>query len=92
MSEQPSRRLTVGAETFIVKFAGPYTEHDGMRWFAITTIARGESDRTICGHFLIGSTEYEVGGLSGTGPTPEDAYRALEQKLVLMKSREPKLS
>lgn len=89
MIEPPTRRLTIGGETFVVKFHGARSDGPTAIWSAVTVIARDEAGRAVCGHSLAGSPGVEVAGLSGTGPTPEEAYRDLEQKLAMMKSCEP---
>jgi hypothetical protein len=90
MSQPISQRLTVGSDTFIVKVHGPYSQQGETLWLATTVIAmpRTKDDRTIAGDAFIGSPEYQVGGLSGSGGTPDAAYHDLEEKLTEVKAHE----
>jgi hypothetical protein len=88
MSQPESQRLTVGRDTFIVKFAGPYSHQGETLWFAKSVIARDKDDRVTAGDAHIGSPGYQVACLNGTGGTPDDAYRDLEDRLAKLKSHE----
>jgi hypothetical protein len=82
--EHRARGAVVGPE----RAAGPYPHQGETLWLAKTVIARSKDDRTIAGDALIGSQEYQVAALNGTGGTPDNAYHDLEERLANLKSHE----
>ena len=94
MRRPKSRRLTMGPDTFMVKFAGPFSHQGETLWFAKTVIASDQDDRIIAGDAFLGSLqsqqvdEHQVAGLNGIGGTPDAAYQNLKERLAKLKSHE----